>query len=473
MRSLGEQGAFRNSMYHSDEEKQKSKPKKNSMKEVKRNFADNYIKNDKVRMKSAGLHNEIAHIEEEITIAQTAEQALIQTEESLMKMIELVDLIGNESDFNRNLRKADQEELERLINRINKIADETSYGQNYLLDGSKGIRGVASGKDLEFVGMSPDSKASPLSGYEVEVTTVSTRSELKGKYPLTQEIIDNSEIIILEEGGISNRFITKKGESVSNTLRSLSEWIIEREIPIEIVENSNNILHFKHLQYGSRYCFGASSSTKGLISSESQKITFAKKGMDVNGAINGIKCNGHGQFLSCPEDAEGIAKLTIRYSGNEIPSDKIVGIVSVTQNGLIFLNGNKMQGVEKLCLKSIHASNLGLETENVSGFKSLQDINIYTVQGVKDSLCVIVKSLSEVTDVKVKVAMVCGDTLKSNIQNLKKEHDRIVGSRPNLKNNLNAKAFAELTKTKITQNSGESSMAQAHQNPKSVLTLLK
>ena len=473
MRSLGEQGAFRNSMYQNDEEKQNRKSKKNTMKVVKQDLPDNFINNDKVRMKSAGLHSEISHVEEEISIAQTAEQALAQTEKSLKQMKELVDLVGTETEFNRNLRKADQDELEQLINRINKIADETSYGQNHLLDGSKGIRGVANGKYLEFVGMSSNSKASPLSGYEVEVTKVATRAELKGKIPLTQEIINNVEIIVFEEGGISNRFITKKEESVSSTFKSLAEWISKRELPIEIVENSKNILHFRHLQYGSTYSFGVSSSTKDLISSESQKVTFAKSGFDVSGSINGIQCSGHGQFLSCPEEAEGIGKLTIRYSGNEIPSDSIAGIVSVSQNGFQFLTGNTMQSVEKLCLKSIHASDLGMETDNVSGFKSLQDINILTGQSVKDSLCVIVKSLSEVTDVKANVSFVCGETLKSNMLNLKQEHDRLVDSDPNLENSLYAKAFAELTKNKITENSGESSIAQAHQNPKSVLTLLK
>jgi len=473
MRSLGDQGAFRNSMYQNDEENKNRKSKNDSMKVVKENLADNVIKNDKVSMKSAGLHSEISHVEEEITIAQTAEQALLQTEESLMQMKELVDLVGNETECNKNLRKADQAELEHLINRINKIADETSYGQNPLLDGSKGIRGVANGKDLEFVGMSPNAKASPLSGYEVEVTEVATRAELKGMYPLTQKIINNSEKIVFEEGGNSFRFVTKKGESVSSTFRRLAEWILLKGIPIEIIENSENIFHFRHLQYGSAYCFGVSSSTKGLISLESQKITFAESGMDVNGSINGIQCSGHGQFLCCSEEAQGIEKLTIRYTGNVIPSDKIAGIISVSQNGFQFLTRNTIQGVEKLCLKSIHASDLGMETDNVSGFKSLQDINILTGQRVKDSLCVIVKSLSEVTDVKAKVALVCGETLKSNMQNLKQEHDRLIDSNPNLKNSINAKAFAEFTKNKITENSGESSMAQAHQNPKSVLSLLK
>ena len=42
-----------------------------------------------------------------------------------------------------------------------------------------------------------------------------------------------------------------------------------------------------------------------------------------------------------------------------------------------------------------------------------------------------------------------------------------------IQNSGNARAFAELTKNKITENSGRSTMAQAHQDPDAVLTLLK
>ena len=126
-----------------------------------------------------------------------------------------------------------------------------------------------------------------------------------------------------------------------------------------------------------------------------------------------------------------------------------------------------------ICLKSIHASDLGKEIENVSGFNSLQDIDIKTSQNVKDSLCVINKSIDEVTAVRVKVEFVCGKTLKNNIQNLQREHYKLIESSHNIENSRNAKAFAELTKNKITENSSRSSMAQAHQNPDAVLTLLK
>ena len=74
---------------------------------------------------------------------------------------------------------------------------------------------------------------------------------------------------------------------------------------------------------------------------------------------------------------------------------------------------------------------------------------------------------------KEKGEFLFGETLKSNIHNLQKEHYKLVDSQHNLQNSGKAKAFAELTKNKITENSGRSSMAQANQNPESVLTLLK
>ena len=43
----------------------------------------------------------------------------------------------------------------------------------------------------------------------------------------------------------------------------------------------------------------------------------------------------------------------------------------------------------------------------------------------------------------------------------------------NIQNSGNARAFAELTKNQITENSGRSKMAQAYQDPDAVLSLLK
>ena len=187
--------------------------------------------------------------------------------------------------------------------------------------------------------MNSNSKTSPLSGYEVLVTEAATRAELKGFRPITQDIVNQKEQLIFKDGGTSNCFITQKGESVSDTFRRLADWISQLKIPLEIVRNVDDILHFRHLQYGSAYMFKASSFTPGLLSLESQKVTLASPGLDLKGTINGIPCIGHGQYLSVPAETEDISGLTVRYYGSEAPADNVAGTGSVIQNGFQFRVG--------------------------------------------------------------------------------------------------------------------------------------
>ena len=473
MRSLSEHGTFRNSMYQQGDDQNEKKKKYKPPKVVNSKKADTVAKNGIHRVQSAGLQNEITHVEQDMSIVQTVSRALSNVEDYLLQMNELMVLLSSETEFNSAVRLADQKELEQLKRQINKVADETTYGHNSLLDGSFGARGVATGKNLEFISIDVDSKTSPLSGYQILVTEVASKSELKGVIPFTQTMIDNSETFIFEEGGVCNRFVTQKGIGVSDTFENLKRWIIEREIPIEIVQNSSQIIHFRHLEYGSCHNFGVSSVTPGLVSKVSERITFSKPGLDVSGFINNIPGHGHGQFLSAPDDAEGMGKLTIRYTGIEVPEENIAGTVSVSQNGFQFKLVNPGQNLEKLSLRSIHTTDLGRDTVNISDFKSLQEIDIKNIQCVKDSMAVLAKSFAEVTSLKDRVEKVCDKSLKTNLLHLKKEHNNLNISRLNLENSTKAQAFAEITKHIITENAGRSSMAQANQNPKKVLTLLK
>lgn len=473
MKSLSEQGTFRNAMYHQDKEKQKKHKTPLHQSVAKDEFPVHLIKNEEFRLMSAGLQSEISHVEEQMSFVQTVASALTNVENSLIQIKELLVIVSSETEHNTALREADQQELEQLIERINKVADETSYGHQPLLDGSHGVRGVANGEFLEFIDMNSDSKTSPLAGYEVFVKQAATRSELCGRIPFTQSMVDNGELLFFEEGGIENRFVAQKGESVRNTFNRLANWIYERELPLEIVRNANQILHIRHLQYGSSYKFSASSFTPGLLSLESQKATPSFPGLDVKGTINPITCIGHGQFLSVPADEEHLGGLTIRYTGNETPPDYYAGTVSVAQNGFQFITGNNTPQVKQLSLRNMHASSLGMEIENVSGFKSLQEINILSAQRVKDSISVLEKSMKEISVVKDKVESICYTTIKNKMKDLQEEYGRILFTNQNTVIGGNVQVLAEQTKSRITEDSGQSSMAQAHQNQKTVHSLLK
>ena len=320
MGGLSEHGTFRNSMYQQQQEQEEKEKQKTPVRPavVKDHVSAHFMINEDLRLKSTSLQNEISHLEEEMSIVQTAASALENVEVKLIEIMELLVIVSKETEFNSVMREADQQELEKLINRINTVADETSYGHQSLLDGSYGVRGVATGEFLDFVMMNSNSKTSPLSGYEVLVTEAATRSELKGFLPFTQDMVDQKEQLIFEEGGTSNCFITHKGESVSATFHRLEDWISQLKLPLEIVRNVDDILHFRHLQYGSAFSFEASSLTPGLLSLESQKVTSASPGLDLKGTINGMPCLGHGQYLSVHSETEDISGLTVRYYGSEV-----------------------------------------------------------------------------------------------------------------------------------------------------------
>ena len=472
-KSLGDQGAFRNAMYHHDKDNKRENKIQVSKTTVKdQNTAQN-IKNEEFRLLSAEIQGELTNVEEQMSIAQTAGKALIEVENTLFEINELLLIVSNETSCNSAMREADQQELQELIEQINKVADETSYRHKPLLDGSHGVRGVVNGEHLEFIDMLPDSKTSPLRGYEIYVTQQAKRAELCGQIPFSQHMVDNQELLTIEEGGNENRFVAKKGDSVDDTFNYLANWFSKREIPLELVRNADNILNIRHLQYGSDYKFSASSSTAGVISSESEKLTHSTPGCNVMGTINGIKCIGHGQFLTVPENHEDIRGLTVRYTGNEVPSECFAGIVSVVQNGFQFLTGSSNYQSNQLSLRNFHASFLGMETENVSGFKSLQDINVLSSQKVKDSITVLEKSLSEVTEVKDKIESVCYSIIKNEMRELQEKLDRKLFPNNVHDSEENVQVLAEQTKNIITEDTSKSSMAQAHQDQSNVLSLLK
>ena len=471
---LSEQGTFRNSMYQ-EQEKEKKEKQKNLVRPAasKDHVSAHFMINEDLRLKSTGLQNEISHLEEEMSIVQIAASALENVEVKLIEIMELLVIVSKEIKFNSVMREADQQELVRLIKRINTVADETSYGHQSLLDGSYGVRGVATGEFLDFVMMNTNSKTSPLSGYEVLVTEAATRSELKGFRPFTQDIVDHKEQLIFEEGGTSNSFITHKGESVSATFHRLADWISQLKLPLEIVRNVDNILHLRHLQYGSAYSFKASSFTPGLLSLEGQKVALASPGLDLKGRINGIPCLGHGQYLSVPAETEDISGLTVRYYGSEAPVDKVAGTVSVIQNGFQFRVGIPEPHIELLSLASIHTSNLGVDTENVSGFNSLEEIDIQTEQRIKDSICVLEKSMKEISEVRDRVKVFCETTFNDSMKDLRNEYEKLVITEKNIENSVEAHVFAEQTGNIIAKNLVRSTEAQAHQNHETVLSLLK
>ena len=86
-----------------------------------------------------------------VSLLQTAEGALDEVSRALIQARQVAVHAGNEGSNDQNMLKADQQEIDNILEQINRIATSTQYGHNFLLDGSRAGNGVTTGDHLEFV----------------------------------------------------------------------------------------------------------------------------------------------------------------------------------------------------------------------------------------------------------------------------------------------------------------------------------
>lgn len=142
-------------------------------------------------------------------------------------------------------------------------------------------------------------------------------------------------------------------------------------------------------------------------------------GKDIKGTINGESATGLGQVLTGIEGAKCVDGLSIRYYGDgkdfllpeecEVsdiegegktqdgtanqaaipPEGMVVGRVFVAQNSMRFQLGGNTASSVKISISNMKPDNLSRFVPNISGFESLDDIDVTAYQKAHDSLLLV------------------------------------------------------------------------------------
>ena len=97
------------------------------------------------------LNQEISHAESDVSMVQTVAAALQLQETHLAEIWELLLSLSEQQEHIGVMWTAGQQQLKHLLDRFDRIAMQSSYGEKFLLDGSHDVRGVVSGGHLELV----------------------------------------------------------------------------------------------------------------------------------------------------------------------------------------------------------------------------------------------------------------------------------------------------------------------------------
>ena len=106
------------------------------------------IASERHRGNIAGLKQVYSNVSTSVSLVQTAEAALNEVSNMLIKIKQLTVHAMNEATNSSDMVAADQQEIENLLSSIERISQNTEFGGKRLLDGSMGANGTAVGDSL-------------------------------------------------------------------------------------------------------------------------------------------------------------------------------------------------------------------------------------------------------------------------------------------------------------------------------------
>ena len=435
------------------------------------------IISEQMRAQIKGLNQAVDNSETAIGMVQTTEAALVEVSNLLVGMRQLAIHAANEGANDRNMLEADQLELKNGVETIDRITKNSQFGVRKLLDGSTAANGVGIGVGLEFIGATPETKGSPIEGYEVRVQRLGTAAHKKGTVSLSQEMVDKGEEITIVEGGKTVSLTTVKGESVSQAIGRLNNEIKQIGLDLDFNVDKDGIVDLHHRQSGSRHTFAVSSSTAGLLSSESRKMEEAERGRDIAGTIGGDVASGDGLVLTGAQGTK-VQGLKVRYSGTVMTAADagegadIAGRVAVYQNSPIFQIGGNVGQTVAVSLVNTNTSVLARGVDNESKFRSLRDVDLRTAVGAVDTQRLVDRAINEVNSTRAELGAFQKNSLESNLRQLRINVEELTSAESVIRDADMAEEITHHTRNSIMVQSATAMLAQANQSPKAVLALL-
>jgi flagellin len=326
-----------------------------------------------------------------------------------------------------------------------------------------------------------------------------------GTLALTNEIIDRGEQITITEGAKTVNFQTIKGETVENNMNALTAAIKAAGLNLDMIRpeeintdaNAPQVISLRHKEFGSEHSFQVSSTTAGLLSSQSDVYDTITNGLDVAGEINGEEASGKGQVLKGNAGNSSTDGLSIRYTGLALPGEfppadipaemtppdqrseaqlgNLVpvkaGTVSLSQNALVFQVGANCEQTTSVALRNMRANSLATGVKNDSNFGSLADIDVTDAQKAQDAMCLIDRALEEVSSTRGEIGAFQKNNLESNLNYLRIAHENVMNSESVIRDADMAEEMTNFTRNQIMVDSSTAMLAQANARAQSILRL--
>ena len=428
---------------------------------------------EQMRAQVASVTQAMNNAETSISMVQTTEAALTEVNNLLIGIRQLAVHAANEGANDDLMLAADQFEIQNALDSVDRIANYAQFGTKKLLDGSRGVNGVAAGKNLTFLGATTATKESPDTGFEVRIDQAASKATHTGTVALTQELIDSGIDLTIQEGGRVAKYTTKKGEDVDVVVNRMMDAVRAAGAKVEVTHTDDGRLIVTHNEVGHDNQFVVVSSTAGVLSQVEGLPMLVDNGKDVRGTINNQLAYGKGNILTgaTGTHADG---LRVAYTGGMNSDPKVpVGRVNVSQKSLVFQIGGNVGQKVKVSLEAVSTTTLGRNLPNKSNYDCLRRVDVRTAQGAEDTMILVEKAIDDINKVRADLGAVQKNSLESQMRSLNVAREELISAESVIRDADMAMEMSEFTRNQVIMQSAVDMMGHANQQAQNILSLLR
>lgn len=399
---------------------------------------------EKMRGQIRGLNQAASNANDGISLIQTAEGALNETQSILQRMRELAVQASNDTNTAAD-REEIQKEIDQLTQEIDRIGNSTEFNTKKLLNGGASVSASVTGAD------------------EARVSVGGGTAETK---------VGSSVAITAWTAASADTAATTATFATSNTTLAASSTITINgtsfNLAGETVQNAVNTINEAGLGVTASYATGG-------------KITFASDtvGSKSNMVISGVG----GDFAGADSVVEGLdAAVTITGTPGYTSNGNDITITGGDATGLQFAVSGAT-GAATITVNSNGGLNMHIgANENQTMYISVSDmrasalgvdaIDVTSKENAEASIKTIQKALDMASSERSKLGAY-QNRLEHTINNLGTTSENLTASESRIRDVDMASEMMEFTKNNILSQAAQAMLAQANQQPQSVLQLLQ
>lgn len=421
------------------------------------------IESENFRKQISGMDAALRNNQDALNFAKTADGALDEVSKLLRDARALAVANGN-STVDAAQKQANQNQLNNILQSLNRISSTTSFGSKKLLDGSAGTFGSVNDpgniSSVNVAGQIGGVSMTTNGKLDVTFTQNAALAQMAGGATyagLTSAVSSgsfslNGYSLTVAGGDTVNDVISKINAASANTGVSAIYNGTTKTIDLSSIEYGSDSKI--NLTDGNGLILAAAGSATAAGTDAQATVTYK----DLLGATLATASFTSGKGLNL-RDTDGNSIMLTATGGTA--GAAIVGGIQITQGLSSFQIGANADQTAHLNLTSFNAGALGLSGLDITG------------SDMAPQLKAIDAAIEQVSSSRGNIGSFMRNTIETNIRSLSVTKENLTATESSIRDIDIAEEMTNYTKLQILQQSGMSVLAQANQAPQAVLSLLR